>query len=515
MTAIKAFFTIILIALLASFFLFSSDKEEVLFTKEKLQHYQLVYEQKIFDFSLNERPLPSYIRLQAALYLRVISIDPDAVRCAVQLQDVNLSLTPDNPKLTSRLEVYYERSVEVLFTPDGRVKSITFPGLESNYVGYRQLLQQLEMVVSSKNRYRVIQDDSLGEYEAQYSWQDKSLHRHKRVYVKVVGSDEVKLYQSNATLTLSTDINWYHHFDLHERIRLLREGKKLLQVQTEISLDYLDSNPTDYAYIDDRDLVAAQEYDVDLYESIEQEAAEAFFSEQNYDLQQLLALIEAAPENIKNYLLLESYLQLHPDMISKLYGPIKEAESRVSRDLIGMLESLQLEASQKLLTVLMQDETVRTLDRTRAIIALAAQQTPTLEVKEGLREMVNTRKDEVNDDLANTALLALGALSHEHQTSMIEDQELIREALGNSDNYNDAKAALLAAKNSGVESYVDSIIPYLSSSDPRLRKRALELLLPYVEAEDVKAAVQERQRVEHEEQIKSILDKADATSKAD
>lgn len=489
MTAIKAFFTIILIALLASFFLFSSHKEEVLFTKEKLQHYQLAYEQKIFDFSVNERPLPSYIRLQAALYLRVISIDPDAVRCAVQLQDINLSLTPENPNLTSRLSAYYERSVEVIFTPDGRIKSITFPGLESNYVGYRQLLQQLEMVVRSKNRYRVIQDDGLGEYEAEYRWQDKSLHRHKSAYLNVIGADEVKLYQSNATLTLGTDMNWYHHFDLHERVRLLREGKKLLQVQTEISLDYLDSDPTDYAYIDEKDLVAAQEDDVDLYKSIEHEAAEAFFSEQHYDLQQLLARIEATPENIKNYLLLESYLRLHPEEIPKLYQPLNEADSTISRDLIGMLEALQLEAAQKLLAELTVDEEVRFLDRTRAVIALGAQQVLTPEVKAVLYETVQMRQDEAHNDLANTALLALGSLSKDNEVSMPESETLIRNALEDADNYNDAKVALLSAENSGVEPYIESIVPYLMSPDPRLRMRAFRLLVPYVEHDLVKEAI--------------------------
>jgi len=515
MTAIKGFVAVVLIALLASFFLFSSHKEERLFTQEKVEHYRLAYQQKVFDFSLSARPVPTYIDLKAGLYLRVISIDPDEVSCAVQLHDVDLSLTPANPDLTSRLTAYYERSVSVLFYPDGRIKSLTFPGLESNYVGYRQLMQQLEMVIKSKMRYRVTQDDSLGEYEAQYRWQDEKLHRHKIGYLNVQGADEIRLYQSNATITLSAGVNWYHHFDAHERLRLLQDGKKLLQVQTEISLEYLDSNSSDYAYVDTRELQRQQEDDADLYQALEKEELERLFSEERYDLQKLLAQIEASPDNIKNYLLLEAYLQLHPEEIPALYDPLKEADRSVSRDLIGMLETLQLEASQKLLSRLTLDAEARTLDRTRAIIALAAQQEPTEETKSTLSALVVERQDEVDNDLANTALLALGALSRDHSSSMQESETLIHRALQEADNYNDAKVALLAAKNSGVERYIESIIPYLSSDDPRLRTRAVTLLRPYRELDKVQDAITSLPEGEVSQEVQGLLNTSERTADGD
>jgi HEAT repeat protein len=82
----------------------------------------------------------------------------------------------------------------------------------------------------------------------------------------------------------------------------------------------------------------------------------------------------------------------------------------------------------------------------------------------------------------------------------------LQNALNSAENYNDAKAALLAAQNTGVAPLVDNVIPYLHSNEKRLQEIAISLLQDYRSELNVIAAVKLQLITEKDESIKLMLD---------
>jgi len=466
--------------------------------------YKLSYQQKIFNFSLSDTPSASLVTLKADLHLQVIKIMPNQIDAVMRLDNVDLSLFPENSRLSSMLSDYYSRVVKIQFDTKGRIISTEFAGLEKNFSGYKQLLWQLEMLLQEKKEYSSYQTDALGRYSAEYRREKNRLIRNKKEYVDTVNNSDIIIYDSRAEAILTEGTNWYREFTFKEKLRILQEGKKVLQIHTDISMQYFDDEDTTVV-ANEAAMAAARQSDTDLFQNVEDEMNDAHFRAAHIDRKVLLDRIEKDPSNPKNYETLARYLKLHPEEITLLYDFILKSNSDVTRNIIALLDDLQLDESQQLLSQVALDSSVVPMDRIRSVIALGGQQRPDSEVVSALEALYAEDDDEVSRDLSNTALLAMGSLSN----STDETAELLRinieEALRDAKSYEEARVALLAAKNGGVAAYIPGILPYVYHQRRKLRLLSVELLTPYVKEDVVKEAFYKQWLHEKDPEIREIL----------
>ena len=492
-----------LLAVITFFVLKSEHQEQQLFSSTATQHYELHYQQKIFDFSLNDFPAPSFVFLVADLQMQVKEQGSEEVTVLFKLSDINLTLVPENRRLSSALRDYYSRIVKVHFSPDGKIIAMEFAGLQKNFVGYRQMLQQLEMIIKHKAHYTLKQDDALGTYEANYSASSLQLTRHKKGYQRVQNDAKIIIYKSVSEATFAQEHSWYETFKLEERLRLTKEGEKVLQVETKIDLKGLEDQVANIE-MDTRAFSKLQDEDRDLYQKVEDETLEDYFKKEKLDLDALLARVIQDPSDLKAYSQLQTYLRLHPEKIKALYEVINRVQDGVARDLIAILDDLQLPESQSLMARIAQDDEVREMNRIRSVIALGAQKNVTPEVVTALQVLHLEREDEAARDLSNTALLSMGALSQKE--AAVEVQEEVKSALRDADSYETARIALLSAKNGGVKPYLSEIIPYLDDKNRKLRMLSITLLKPFIEDSEVADALKSAYEEEVDSEVKECLD---------
>ncbi len=496
---------VLLVGGMALVYSMKTPEEKGLFIAKGASTYTLTYTQKIFNFALSSSPTPSYVNLDAQLVLNVIDLSDKKITTTVKLQNIDLSLTPENSRLSDALKRYYQRSVKVVFGRDGHIVSMEFAGLESNYVGYRQLLQQLEVVVRDKSRYTLEQHDGLGEYKALYHHEGSVIKRIKKVYTKPVDHTQVLLYSSEATARYKADKNWFESIAFKERLRLLHGNKRLLQTETTIALKRVATDDGKRDTIDEHYFKVSKEEDSDLYQRVEHEQSESYFKAHGYTLENLLAACKEG-RKMEDYTRLEQYLRLHPNEIPALYDVIAAAENDVARDLIAVMEVLQLPQSQELLTTIATDDSFTSMNRIRAIIAISGQKTLTNTLYNGLNVLVQDRHDEQTKDLSNTALLALGSISRDSNKNSVEVRETLIGALSNAHGYDAVKTALLAIENAGVSRYVDVLLPYVHDVDRRIRLRAVTMLSPFIDKIAVKDAFEAQLQEEQDKRIRQKLD---------
>ena len=492
-----------LFGVITFFVLRSEDQEQQLFSSTATQQYELHYQQKIFDFSLDDFPVPSFVFLEADLQMQVKEQDREGVRVLFKLSDINLTLVPENRRLSGALRDYYSRVVKVHFSSEGKIIAMEFSGLQKNFVGYQQMLQQLEMIIKKKPHYILKQEDALGTYAAQYTASSQELTRHKKAYHSVHNDAKIIVYKSLAEATFIKGRSWYETFKLEERLRFTNEGKKVLQVETKIDLTSLEGHVSSIE-LDEKVFSRLQNEDYDLYQKVEDESLEDYFKKEQLDLDALLARIVKDPSDLKAYSQLQTYLRLHPEKISALYEVINRVEDGVARDLIAVLDDLQLPESQRLMVRIAQDDTVREMNRIRSVIALGAQQNVTAEVVTALQILHLEREDEAARDLSNTALLSMGTLSRNE--AAVEVQEEVKSALRDADSYETARIALLSAKNGGVKPYLSEIIPYLEDKNRKLRMLSISLLEPFIEESEVADALKSAYEEEADNEVKERLD---------
>lgn len=511
MTATRFFAgsAVILAIVLALFYTASSEKEASLFHQSGVRSYDLAYQQKIFNFLVSDTPTPAFVHLKAKLRFRVLAVGDEKVDVALQLDRIDLRMEPENALLTEALTAYYSRVVFAVFRPDGTLSSMAFPGLDENYAGYRQMFMQMEMPIQERTSYTALQKDELGSYSADYSRTSDSVVRTGKHYENT-GERSVLVYDSKAEALFSAQKNWYERFSLTEKIRIKKEGRKALQTLTSITLSAVDDvtgqeGKETVAYDGDA-LLEAAENDTNVFERIEQEQQRAYFSEYGYDLSKLLKEIEADPNRLEGYAKLETYLKLHPDHIKELYTVINTSQDSVARDFISVMESLQLPEAQSLLSEIAADPANHEMNRIRSAIALSGQDAPTQETLSSLMMLAEEKDPSEPCSLCNTALLALGNLSSKRDEVMQTSLPILRSALADASNYNDAKAALLAAKNAGVAPLLNEIIPYTRYENTKLRKLSVSLLKEYIADDAVQAALQQQRLTEDDAEVKKMLD---------
>lgn len=466
-----------------------------LFQITGLQTYQLHYQQKSINFGLSNSRYE--VDMTANLDIQVDEITEGIVKTRFQLRDIQLISQPENKGLDQALTDYYARVVKVNFEPNGRMASIEFPGLDENYVGYRQMLLQMEMVLQQKPNYQLQQTDALGSYQSTYQKQNQELRRLKRHYQQ--NANEVVVFRSKAEAELSKDENWFQTFNLIEKIQIKQDGKKVLQNDTDIVLQRITAS---------KEKVAAFktiEEDQNLFQTLEEKQTKLYFQQQVIDLGKLIKKVTAMPESIVAFDELQTYLSLYPDQITQLRTVIENGSSALARNSIAILDAMQHEQAQQFLAGLVADTQLPAMNRTRAVIALSGQKKPSIEVIDTLKAVNLDRNSEDANDLANTALLALGNLAKGQDEVKSSILPVIQNALMDATNYNNAKAALLAAKNAGTKDLIDDILPYLNSDNLKLRKLAFSLLELESNHPNVQVAIQQRSEVETDKDLKKQM----------
>ena len=510
MTVTKLLTSTLIVALVLGIYysLFTKPQEVTpLFLEDSTAQYQLHYHQKIFDFSLQDRPKPTHVWLESTLVFQVQKIDTKGADVLMKLQDITLRLEPSNDVLSQALTDYYSREVAVRYSLEGEVLEMNFPGNERNYVGYRQLLKQLEVIVKDKTTYKIVQEDGLGRCEMVYTHQGLEVKREKEQYISSEDGSSVRIYHSLAKVQLDSSLSWYKGFSFKERVRLSKDGKKVLQVESNIDLTLQKSRALEKINLDPILFQKQQEEDVDIYQKIEDDQVQQFFDAQGYTFNSLVERVLHTPDSIEALNLLERYLQLHPEEIEKLQEHFYGMDNRSARNIISVLENLQLPASQQLLVAFTEDEQMMQMNRIRSVIALSGQDTLSDEGVEALSRLHERHEDGAAQERSDTALLALGNVGRKSKHTEEMVQPLIINALNSAQTYAEAKVAILAAKNGGVEPYIEALIPYLQSQDDRLRERVLTLLAPYCKENNVGMAIELQSVQERQESLKKQFQK--------
>jgi hypothetical protein len=473
-----------------------------LYTAKQMRCYRLSYRQKIFNFLLGDTPAPTHTLLDAKLCLKITAIDSQQVEATIQLYGIDLQTRPPQRQLTDHLSRYYARPVSATFSPDGRILDLRFPGKAANYAGYRQMLQQMELITGEHDQ-TLTQHDELGTYQTRYLYKPGSIHRQKMRYTAASQTHRILLYHSDANGTYD---NGYTTLNLHEKLRILDGNEKIAQIHTDIHMEPVDEDdprPGSMTSIPEVKRAEMVQNDSDLFETLRNANKREAFSKKGIDATSLLASIHADPNDPKRYNELEDYLRLYPDKIASVRTALKQADNTEARNLIATLDALNLPAAQAILADLAADPDAVTMNRIRSIIALGGQTKPAPEVLQALSELTEETETEVETDLANTAQLAIGSLCRDPEIAA-QYGDRIRDALTAASTYTEAKIALLTAKNAGTVTYIDAILPYVHHHDARLRKWAITILTPHLNAE-IDMAFQKQMEVENVPEVRALL----------
>jgi hypothetical protein len=439
----------------------------------------------LYKSEFNPREITLEYKVSADLNARVLHEDKNYSWTLYELSAFKLEGVGISPEVLEALRPYYESMFLVKYDVSGKILEMNFSAMKENVVGLEQLTYLLEMINLEKKSYKLSQDDSMGEYVALYKKDKQQLYKYKNHYSKVINPNEsysIKVKNFHALAEIDTEGNWIKKLDLKESLEVTNKdnNSRYAHNTNTIALNKLDSFISkdleiykESRSVDEILKAFSQERakDISIFELLADMNTKKYFKESK-------ATVDSLAKNIftsSDYFEIKEYIRLFPDDTEQLKRVILDANESTSMRLIAMLPLTNTVESQKLLISIATDDKARYMDKIRSIIALGEFKMPVRESIDTLTHLSTSYSNEQEEDLANTALLALATYA-KNSDKQEEVSTVLRAEYVLAENLSKEKTLLLAMQNAGAEHFIDEIGESLQSSSMKIRMLAIETL---------------------------------------
>jgi len=443
-------------------------------------------------------------QLSGIFNARIFDTQKDRVRMGFQLSNVNFNMNGQTfPPFTAVFGTFFL----VEMSPAGKPLHFHFPRYinVTNQRFIKEILNSVQVVLSpdtTKKTWKTQETHNTGYYQAEYKRQpNHEIHKYKKDYLNITlqqaNNDNFaqfnlndRIENSKFTARLATQQSWLQDFEGKERIDFNMPTGKLVEMASHIQLTLSnysqDSNLAIWQAANDFEKVLQAfakatgdpSMSQDVLKILELEKLRSQYANTN-----LTTLVNAlhgidkkniSTKDILPYVReLKQYLTAYPEAALEMPTLLDELNpsQTIAAHLIGVLERVSTpQAQQALSTIATNEEQSRAV---QAIMSFNFVKDPQPEVVETLWQLA----DSEDSERADTGLLAIGSVlknsTDYDQQAEVRDELVQRLQQGNEEQQ---ATVLKAIGNSGDDSLLMEVEPYLKASEPELRRSAVQAM---------------------------------------
>ena len=292
-----------------------------------------------------------------------------------------------------------------------------------------EMVRTLQVTLSptSASKWSALEEHETGRYRAAYQMSaEGDWHKRKAAYLPGkqgtrTAGDSIRVFESSATFSLSSNASWWHRAEVQEDVQLSLMGKPFARAVTRTRLQArtagIDAS-IDIVQLDDADdLLRAA---LPVGEAAGVAVASAAGAEDHARFEVLIAKwVEGGGKDFNLVHGMAAMLKQFPELAVELLPHLAKRDlgAAASAGLVHAMELAGNGACQDALSTVCTNATYPRDNRKRAIIGLGGIKAPTKSSVDALWQMTGSYDPDGGQDLANSALLALGSLaSHLQET---------------------------------------------------------------------------------------------------
>lgn len=459
------------------------------------QHYSLETEVVArMHLPGSERSTPVQAQLSGILELAVEDADALGARARLRLAPASYTSAgaPDRAS-----EIGLSTPFHVAFRADGLPLRFDFPPdlADEARTVLEELVRTLQVVVTSDSGtgWTTREENATGRYRADYRVaRDGALVKEKTGFEEVeatamgsLASLEVRLLRSRARVRIDPGASWVAAVELEEEARFLADGKPILESTLRATL----TRTTEPPVVPDERASPSAVRSAGLASSADRSPADAApaAAPPAIDLGAVIGRLLEDLEQSDG----KSTASVHAlrDLFATYPEAAQAACAALAAGALGdlpaaaLINALQLAgtpAAQEALGWILAGEDFGRTNRLRAVLALGGLQRPTSAALDGLWSATSQRSSDEAEELADTCLLALGALApaeragSDQELGPVETRLVTRLATaGDEDEQGILLGALGNARNGAL---APTVTPYLDSGSAYVRSSAADAL---------------------------------------
>ena len=469
-------------------------------------------------------------RISGALNMRVFGRENDQICVGFQLDPTDYTV---NGQRDAGFEEGLSAPFVVLFEENGRPQSFLFPAAldKTERIILEEVVRTFQVVlpVERKSSWTVAEENATGRYMAYYHLlQDGMMQKQKTLYTEVkdplvdnnpAKGSTVQLKKSLAAIRMMTDTVWIHDATIEETL-LVSGGpgpsaESVMKAELVILPGPVNQKVALFGAGNWGEMLMAfsrQTPEPELDASSEGVLAGSSASSIDERFAQQVDQLNIGEKEgrIARLKILEKDLIANPDQAFHLIEYLDQAGITGATEawLIHLLGRAGTPQAQQALVMVLDGPQYRDWNRVRAIVALGGVEQVTDEALYALQNMTAYRSGTVDKNLANTALLALGAIGKTLQETDPARADQIRADLTRflqvAETDEEAGMVLKAMENMGDPSLVDTVSPYLDDGSPFVRRAAAQTL-GKVHADDTLTLYTKNLPGEKDDQVRSAI----------
>lgn len=431
---------IVLCLILGSYFFILNDKQPVFikykFNTNEINKYYLVFTQQICQNTICE----TFI-LKANLYTQVKEINKSDIWLIVKLKDIEI--TNNNSILIKKIQQIYQNPFLLLISKNGIIKKFIFKGDEQNYGGLKQMFYYMDIPILNKNKYKLMQKDTLGEYEAEYKIKTNNIKKKILHYNKLFKPDlidRIKITKSSFNIIIKDTHNWIDNLEGETTSELFYNNQLLSLSKNKFLLKFIQIENNDIFKKEKEKSIKVIKKE---FKSIKLNIYKDILIEQykeEFKTVDIKTVVDSLDNSLLSYSKLKDYLNIYPEKIIYIVDIFDNLNDKKQSRILGYLGLISNNSEiQSGLIDIYQNNSTSKINKIRDIISLGFTTKPTNEtINFLLQELYNDNKD-----ISNTIILAIGKIS-KYDSSL---EETIIEYYRNG-TYSQKQLAIKAMKNS-------------------------------------------------------------------
>ncbi len=474
---------------------------EYQFVLDEVVSYELSFEQSSVLYLDKRVPMSQEFQLNSLLLIKPILKKDETVWALMQLSKIEFNNSMAQPILVQKLKELYSKMYLVLFSMDGEILEVKFPGLEENYRSLAQTTYLMQMINRNYAYYELNEIDTNGEYKAEYHKQNSTLEKKILHYHDDANEQDFVVLDNNFSALIDVNGTWLSRLDLHQKIKNkigeFENSNKLtlkkIPTVVDTNLDIF-SNTKSVSELF-KVFENKVKNDINIWDEIKEIEDKELIKKSNITLSEIMKKIMKKPKDSNSFLLLSKYLKANPNAVFELLEKFEEYDDYVQMHLIGLMEYLSTPETEKALSQLVTSDTVNEDNKVRAIVSIGSLKKPSKSSVETLNVVI----EQGEEDKKNTAILALGTLKNKIQEDEITQN--IRELFSADDSVSSRKVMLYSIQNAGVDSFVDEVKEELKSKSKKNRILALETLSKMKNKSELETILQEQLKIQTDKKI--------------
>jgi hypothetical protein len=384
--------------------------------------------------------------------------------------------------------------------PDGAMLGAEFPaGVPATHAALlEELVRTFQVTVQAGSQWTSRETHATGRYRADYRRDGaERLLRSKRGY-EAGPADEptraIAVPSSTAEITFGPDADWLAGMRIDETLATRDSSGLAFRSHTRAELQILPARAVEAAVADQFDFVASAPSPAGTAEAIARQA-EVTPDELAAAIAALLGELDRASEGRTTWVHRLRDLLRADDRAAALLLAALHAGTFAERTRADVFLALELggtDVAQQALAEVAAAGAWSKVDRLRAVIALGGVERPSAATLDALWQATQRRQDATGQELADTALLALGALgsSLPHDATYTNLCDGLRAIAYGGADVGERSCALAAIANTGDAALARDVQPLLDAQEPAVRRAAAKAygtLLPSAAAAEFAA----------------------------